>query len=96
MQILPVSFIIQVLRMRIENSKMTKNIQILFWQNLRFKRNKHKCDFHYVAVLMMTPQILKSVGFSRTQKSRYIEDETFALQIKNSLVIHQGLLYDKE
>ena len=38
---------------------------------------------HYAAILMMTSQILKSAGFTKTQKSRYLEDETvFFLQIK--------------
>ena len=31
---------------------------------------------------MMTSQILKSVDFTKTQKSRYLENETFFLQIK--------------
>ena len=35
-----------------------------------------------VAMPMMTSQILKSVDFTKTQKSRYLEDETFFLQIK--------------
>ena len=46
---------------------------------------------------MMTSQILKSVDFTKTQKSRYLENETlFFLQIKkNSIITHQGLLYRK-
>ena len=40
---------------------------------------------------MMTSQILKSAGFTRTQKSQYLENETLFLQIKN-----QALLYDKK
>ena len=47
-----------------------------------FKRNKHNCNLHYAAMLMMTSQILKSVDFTKTQKSRYFENETFFLQIK--------------
>ena len=31
---------------------------------------------------MMTSQILKSVDFTKTQKSRYLENETLFLQIK--------------
>ena len=31
---------------------------------------------------MMTSHILKSVDFTKTQKSRYLENETFFLQIK--------------
>ena len=36
---------------------------------------------------MMTSQILKSVDFTLTQKSRYLEDETlFFLQIKKFII----------
>ena len=38
---------------------------------------------HYAAILMMTSQILKSEGFTKTQKSQYLKNETFFLQIKN-------------
>ena len=31
---------------------------------------------------MMTSQVLKSAGFAKTQKSQYLENETFFLQIK--------------
>ena len=55
--------------------------QISFWQYLGSKRI-NKCNFHYVVMLMMTSQILKSVDFTKTQKSRYLENETFLLQIK--------------
>ena len=37
----------------------------------------HKCNFHYVAMLMMMSQILKFVDFAKTQKSRYLEKKTF-------------------
>ena len=51
---------------------------------LGFKRNKHKCNFHYVAMPMMMPQKLKSVDFTKTQKSRYLENEVlFFLKVKN-------------
>ena len=33
----------------------------------------------------MTPQVLKSVDFTKTEKSRYLENETFFLQIKISI-----------
>ena len=57
--------------------------QISFWLYLGFKRNKHKCNFHYVAMPMMTSHILKSVDFTKTQKSRHLENETlFFLPIK--------------
>ena len=64
--------------------------------NRILRLNKRKRNFHYVAMLMMTLQILKSVNFTKTQKSRYLENETlFFLQKKNSLIIHQGLHYCK-
>ena len=52
---------------------------------------------------MLTPQILKSVNFTKTQKSRYLENKIFFLQKKSkkqkqkqkSLTVHQGLLYGK-
>ena len=48
-----------------------------------FKRNKHKCNFHFVVMLMMTSRILKSMDFTKSRKSRYLENETlFFLQIK--------------
>ena len=57
--------------------------QISFWLDVGFKRNKHECNLHYAVILMMTSQNLKSVGFTKTQKSRYLENETlFLLQIK--------------
>ena len=47
------------------------------------KNNRHKCNFHYVAMLMMTSQILKFVDSTKAQKSRYLENKTFfLLQIK--------------
>ena len=45
----------------------------------------------------MMSQILKSVNFTETQKFTYLENETLLfLQIKNSLITHQGLLYGKK
>ena len=45
---------------------------------------------------MMTSKLLKSVDFTKTQKSGYHENETiFFLQIKK-LITHQGLLYGKK
>ena len=42
-----------------------------------------KCNFHYEAMPVVTPQILKSVDITQTQKSRRLENETlFFLQIK--------------
>ena len=43
---------------------------------------------------MMTSQILKSVDFQTTQKSRYRENEAFFSA--NKRITHQGLLHDKE
>ena len=42
-----------------------------------FKRKKRKCNFHYVAMPIMTSQILKFMDFTKTQKSKYLENETF-------------------
>ena len=53
--------------------------------------NKHKCDFHYAAMPMMMSEILKFVNFTKTQESRYLENEPlFFLQIKkfSSSIIH--------
>ena len=51
---------------------------------------------HYAAMPMMS-QILKSVDFTKRQKSRYLQNETlFFFQIKNSLIKHQGILYGKK
>ena len=57
---------------------------------------KNKCNFHYVAMPMMTPQIFKSVNFTKTQKSRYFKNKTFFLQKNKTLIVHQGLLYAKK
>ena len=43
---------------------------------LGFKVNKRKCNFHYVTMPMMMSEILKSVDFTKTQKSRYLKNET--------------------
>ena len=44
----------------------------------------HKSNFHYVATPTMTSQILKYLHLARTQKSIYLENETFFLQIKKT------------
>ena len=45
---------------------------------------------------MMTSQILKSVDFTKTQKSRYLENKTlFFLQVKKFIDYTSGLLYNK-
>ena len=61
-----------------------------------FKGNKHKCKFRYVAVPMMTSEILKFVDFTKTQKSRYLKSEKFFLQTKKKFITHQGLLDGKK
>ena len=47
-------------------------------------------------MLMMTSKTLNSVDFTKTQKTRYRENETFLLQIKKSLITHIGLLHGKK
>ena len=37
---------------------------------------------------MMMSQILKFVDFTKTQKSRYLENKTFFLQIKKNHLLH--------
>ena len=56
------------------------------WLCLEFKRNKQKCNIHYVAILMMTPQIFKLENFTKTQKPRYFENEISLPQIKKLLL----------
>ena len=64
---------------------------------LRVKRNKHERNFHYAVMSMMRSQIFKSVEFTKSQKSRYLKNETsLFLQIQNSLIMHQRLLYGKK
>ena len=59
------------------------------------KKQACKCNFHcYVEMPIMTSQILK-FGFIKPQKSRYLENEIYFLQIKK-IIPHQGLLYDKK
>ena len=51
-----------------------------------FKRNKHNCNFYYVAMFMMTSQTLKSMNFTKTQKSKNLVNETlFFLWIKKCI-----------
>ena len=46
---------------------------------------KKKCNFHYAAMSMMTSQILKFADFTKTQRSRYLENEAlFIVQIKKT------------
>ena len=46
---------------------------------------------------MMISRVMKFVDFTKTQKSRYLDNETlFFLQIKKLLIAHQGLLYGKK
>ena len=54
--------------------------------NRILRLNKRKRNFHYVAMLMMTLQILKSVNFTKTQKSRYLENETLFFFSKKEFI----------
>ena len=42
-----------------------------------------------------TKMMMKSVDFTKIQRSRYLENKTFFLQIKKSLITHHGLLWAK-
>ena len=58
-------------------------------ENIRNVYHISNCNFHYVAILMMMSQILKSVDFTKTQKSRYLESKTlFFLEIKKTYQLH--------
>ena len=46
-------------------------------------------------MLMMMSQTLKSVDFTKTEKSRHLENETFFFKQKSSLIGHEGLRYGK-
>ena len=39
---------------------------------------KLKCNLHYAAILVMTPQILKSAGFTKTKISKSRERNNFS------------------
>ena len=56
------------------NKYLTKFILIVF------RIQKHKCNFHYVAIPMMTSHILKSANSTKRQKSRYLKNKKFFLQ----------------
>ena len=44
---------------------------------------------------MMMPQILRSLDFAKTQKSRYLENETFFRQIKKFIIHIKGYFMTK-
>ena len=70
---------------------------ILIVLTIQFKRNKQKCNFHFVAMPMMRSPILKFLNFAKARKSRYLENKTlFFLQIGNSLITYQGLLFGEK
>ena len=48
-------------------------------------RNKHERNFHYVAMHMIMSQILKLMDFTKTQKSRYLQNKKFFFQMKKSI-----------
>ena len=53
----------------------------------------HKRNFHYVAMSVMMSQLLKSADFTKTQKSRYLENKRlFFLQIKKIITSRATLL----
>ena len=55
---------------------------------LKIQKKQHKCNFHDVSMPLMTSQILTSDDFSKTQKSRYLENEMrFSNKKINSLQI---------
>ena len=62
--------------------------ELSFWWYFGFKRNKLKCNFHYVAISKMMSLNLKLRGFTKTQKCIYLENKTFFLDMKNSLITH--------
>ena len=66
-------------------------------ENVRNVYHISNCNFHYVAILMMMSQILKSVDFTKTQKSRYLESKTlfFSWNKKDLSITHYRLLYGK-
>ena len=46
---------------------------------------------------MVMSQIFKLVGFTKMQKSRYVENKIFFLKIKKKkLITHQGQLYSQK
>ena len=56
-----------------------------------------KKSYDIVFLWHYPPYCLKSVNFTETQKSRDLKNETmFLLQVKNSLITDQGLLYCKK
>ena len=60
--------------------------KVHFDYTLGFKRNKRKCNFHYVASpMMMSQRFHKNSKLSR-------ERNIFSSNKKNSLITHQGLL----
>ena len=49
----------------------------------------HKCNFYYAAMSMMPSQILKFVDFTKTQKSKYLENEILANGALSNQTIHK-------
>ena len=52
---------------------------------LGFKRKKHNCNFHYVAMSMMRSQILKSVEYHKNTKI-YISQEQNIIFSSNEII----------
>ena len=63
---------------------------------LSLSHKKHPDLWEGWLLSVMTSQILKFVDFTKTQKSKYLENKIlFFLQMKSSLIRHQALLYGK-
>ena len=57
---------------------------------------KFHYNFHYVTMPMVTLQMtVKTVDFTKTQKSRYLQNKTLPF-LKNALITRQGVLYGKK
>ena len=57
-----------------------------FHFDIGFRKNKHKCNFHHVAMFMMTSQMFKSVKFSKTEIQVSQEHINYFIA-KNSFVL---------
>ena len=66
----------------IQHISIWPNFILIVYIYLGFKRSEHKFNFHHVAMPLMMSQILKFIDFTKTEKSRYLENKTSFLQIK--------------
>ena len=75
--------IIKVPGTSLQSPALGKNMLEMFF--IQHTSIKHKCNFHFVAMPMMMSQILKSMNFTKMQKSRHFENEIlFFLQLKKN------------